>query len=333
MQLNYEAARREAQQQVDAGLIQGGVIATTRADEIIVVGRQCVKPVERPMTEHSRFDIASVGKVFTTACIARYIIEGRVDPDAPITRYIPEYVLGEACEITVRDLAMHVSGFDNSKPYNSFEAEVFDRELFNKRPVRPRLEAFEYACSNFIMLGKIVNRLSGLDLDAFARRHVWGPLGMTATTWNAPGDGPHEVEHWFPNRPAGQHNDDDCFKAPFPLGSGSCFSTIHDMLRFVRDLLERKHFPQAYYDLIFTCGYERHGARRSFGWDMSDAKRARGLSRQTIFHSGFTGQTICADPANDFGAVVLTSRTGDWQEAYDGRNAIITALQGSVTRG
>lgn len=177
MQLNYEAARREAQQQVDAGLIQGGVIATTRADEIIVVGRQCVKPVERPMTEHSRFDIASVGKVFTTACIARYIIEGRVDPDAPITRYIPEYVLGEACEITVRDLAMHVSGFDNSKPYNSFEAEVFDRELFNKRPVRPRLEAFEYACSNFIMLGKIVNRLSGLDLDAFARRHVWGPAG------------------------------------------------------------------------------------------------------------------------------------------------------------
>lgn len=101
----------------------------------------------------------------------------------------------------------------------------------------------------------------------------------------------------------------------------------------MRDLLERKHFPQAYYDLIFTCGYERHGARRSFGWDMSDAKRARGLSRQTIFHSGFTGQTICADPANDFGAVVLTSRTGDWQEAYDGRNAIITALQGWVTRG
>jgi CubicO group peptidase (beta-lactamase class C family) len=328
MHSNVEAARREAQRQADAGLIQGGVVASTRTDEIIVVGRQCVKPAARPMTEHSRFDIASVGKVFTTACLARLIIEGQVDPDAPFTRYIPEHILGAACDITVRDLAMHVGGFDNSKPYNSTDPEVFDRELYNKRPVRPRLEAFEYACSNFILLGKIVNRLSGLDLDTFARRHVWDPLGMTETTWIAPGEGLHEVEHWFPNRPAGQHNDDDCFTAPFPLGSGSCFSTIRDMLRFARDLLERRIFPQAYYDLIFTCGFEKQGARRSFGWDMTDAKRPKGLSRQAIFHSGFTGQTLCVDPDNDFGVVVLTSRTGDWQAGFDGRNRVIEALLG-----
>lgn len=326
MHFCFEAARNAAQAQVDSGLIQGGVIASTLSDDIILVGRQCVKPVSRPMTEESRFDMASVGKVFTTACIVRLIIEGQVDPDVPFTRYIPEHVLGEACEITVRDLAMHVSGFDNSKPYNSFIPEVFDRELFNKRPVRPRLEAFEYACSNFITLGKIVNRISGLDLDAFARRHVWGPLGMTATTWHAPGAGPHEVEHWDPNRPAGQHNDDDCFKAPFPLGSGSCFSTIKDMMRFARDVLERRAFPREYYDLIFTCAFEKQGARRSFGWDMTDTKRPKGLSRRTIFHSGWTGQTICVDPENDFAAVVLTSRMGDWQAAYDGRNRMIEAL-------
>jgi CubicO group peptidase (beta-lactamase class C family) len=329
MHSNVEAARREAQRQADAGLIQGGVVASTRTNEIIVVGRQCVKPAARPMTEHSRFDIASVGKVFTTACLARLIIEGQVDPDAPFTRYIPEHILGEACDITVRDLAMHVGGFDNSKPYASADVAVFDRELFNKRPIRPRLEAFEYACSNFILLGKIVNRLSGLDLDTFARRHLWGPLGMTETTWNAPGEGPHEVEHWIPNRPAGQHNDDVCFLAPFPLGSGSCFSTIRDMLRFAGDLLERRTFPQTYYDLIFTCGFEKQGDRRSFGWDMTDAKRPQGLSRRTIFHSGWTGQTLCVDPENDFAAVVLTSRTtDDWQAGFDGRNRVIEALLG-----
>lgn len=45
-----------------------------------------------------------------------------------------------------------------------------------------------------------------------------------------------------------------------------------------------------------------------------------------IFHSGWTGQTICVDPENDFAAIVLTSRTGDWQEGYDGRNRIIEAM-------
>ncbi len=322
----FPTARAEAQKQMDSGLIQGGVIASTKSDELIVVGKQCVKPVELPMSENSRFDIASVGKVFTAACIAKLIMDGKVDPDAPFTKYLPEHILGDRCDITVRDLAMHVSGFDNSKPYNSFVPEVFDRELFNKRPVRPRLAAFEYSCSNFITLGKIVNRISGMDLNEFAKKVVWDPLGMKDTTWNAPGDGPYEVEHWFPNRPAGQHNDDDCFKAGVPLGSGSCFSTVHDMMLFANDVLERKLFPQEYYDLITTCGFEKDGARRSFGWDMTDSKRPKNLSRSAIFHSGWTGQTICVDPANDFAAVVLTSRTGDWQEAYDGRCRIIQEL-------
>ena len=61
---------------------------------------------------------------------------------------------------------------------------------------------------------------------------------------------------------------------------------------------------------------------------MTDTKRPKGLSRRTIFHSGWTGQTICVDPENDFAAVVLTSRMGDWQAACDGRNRMIEALTG-----
>ena len=178
-----ENARREAQTQIASGLIQGAVIAVA-GGPAAAAGLQCVHPAEKPMTVHSRFDIASVGKVFTAACCALLAADGELEPDAPFTRYLPEHVLGKSCNITVRDLAMHAGGFDNSKPYDSDDVEIFNRELFGKRPVRPRLEAFEYACSNFILLGKIAERISGTDLDTLARERIWKPLGMDRTQSN-----------------------------------------------------------------------------------------------------------------------------------------------------
>ena len=178
------------------------------------------------------------------------------------------------------------------------------------------------------MLGMIVERLSGKRLDEFAKERIWDPLGMKHTQWDPPGGTPDEVEHWFPNRPPGEHNDTVCHHCSFPLGSGSCFSTCGDMRLFVQDIIERKCFPAEHYDLITTCAYEKDGQRRSFGWDMSAHHRARNLSERTILHSGWTGQSICADPDSGFSAVVLTSRTGDWDDAYVGRVRIIEKLRG-----
>ncbi len=323
----YGRAAAEARSRIRAGLIQGAVFG--RIDgPLTAVGLQCVHPAEKPMTEHSRFDIASVGKVFTAGCCALLVADGKLDPDAPFTEYLPEHELGKKCTVTVRDLAMHVGGFDNSKPYCSADMAVFHRELFHKRPVRPRLAAFEYACSNYILLGMIAERVSGMDLEALAGQRIWKPLGMKHTCWSPPGTGPDEVEHWLPNRPAGQHNDEACYLCPFPIGNGSCFSTAGDLLLFARDLLERKCFPGEYYRLMTTCGFEQDGIRRSFGWDMSVGHRPRNFSEQTIYHSGWTGQLLCVDPENGFAAVVLTSRTGDWDAAYAGRVRMVEQLYG-----
>ena len=127
--------------------------------------------------------------------------DGKISLDDRFVKYLPESALGMDCDIAVRDLAMHAGGFDNNKPYNSKDMKVFHRELLAMRPVRPRLSAFEYSCANFILLGKIINNATGEDLDSFARRRIWEPLGMKRTQWNPPGDGPDEVEHWFPNAP------------------------------------------------------------------------------------------------------------------------------------
>lgn len=319
----YEKVMKELQAQIDAKLIQGAVIQSNRDDAPICAG---IQAGELPMTPDSRFDIASMGKVFTAACCGTLIAQGRIDPDAPFTTYLPEHVLGKNCKITVRDLASHSSGFDNSKPYHNMKPGPFEEKLFQLMPVRERRTLFEYSCANFILLGKIAERITGKDLDALSREIFWGPLGMNSTTWNAPRNGPHEVMHHNPTRAPGEHNDSDCWHYDRPLGSGSCFTTIGDMMKYAKTVLKKEFFAPEVFDLFYTCDFVSNGTRRSFGWDMTDAKRPAQLSAQTIHHSGYTGQTIFVDPETDFCAVIMTSRTGDWTEAINGRIRLAAAL-------
>jgi len=330
---NLQNAATEVEQQIKDGLIQGAVIGTLE-QEPVAFGLQNVHPHEVPMTADSRFDIASTGKIFTAACCVRLIDEGRLDPDAPFTEYLPDHVLGKNCRITIRDLATHTAGFNNDKPYMKDNWPDFYSELMKKTPVRERGVSFEYSCYDLIMLGVILNKLTGKDLDTLSRELIWAPLGMTHTTWNAPGDGPNEVEHWFPNRPAGVHNDEVCLRINIPIGSGSCFSTCGDMLKFARDMVEQKLFSPKAYKLLTTPTFTGPGneigesvsARRSFVWDMCAARRPEGFSEATVTHSGWTGQTIVVDAEQGYGAMIMTSRTGDWEEANRGRTRIAGLL-------
>ena len=119
-------ALEEARKQMESGLIQGGVISTL-TQEPVPFGLQDVAPREAVMTADSRFDIASVGKVFTASCCAALAAEGKLDPDAPFTEYLPDHVLGKTCRITVRNLATHTGGFANARHYGAENPDDFTR--------------------------------------------------------------------------------------------------------------------------------------------------------------------------------------------------------------
>jgi CubicO group peptidase (beta-lactamase class C family) len=329
--------RERIHQLIADGIYAGLIVADADGGPILLEGLQCFQAKKLPVSEETRCDIASVGKLFTASMCALLVTDGKLDPDAPFTEYLPEHVLAkENCDITVRDLASHSGGFDNSKPYQVPDTAQFLEKLWQKRPVRPRRERFEYACSNFIYLGKIVEKLTGLDLDAAARKMIWGPLGMTHTTWNPIPDDGHVMEYidstYPPFRRIGDHNDASCFYSPVPLGNGSVFTTIGDMRLFLSDMLHRKHFPAAYYDLLFKREYEQGGVRRTFGWDMKGPNSPTymtdetGFSDQAICHSGWTGPAVAVDPVRGRAAVVLGNRTGDMLASRLGRIAILSHL-------
>lgn len=316
-------AKEEIQRQIDSGLIQGAVVKTNLSDETISMG---IQYDTIPMTAASRFDIASTGKVFTATCIAMLAHEGKLDLDAPFTTYMPKHALGKNCTITLRDLAAHASGFNNSKPYCSPDREEFMKKLFAWMPSDPRRTTFTYSCGNYVLLGKIAETVSGMDLDSLARSLIWKPLGMTDTTWNAPGPGPFEVQHHHPTREPGQHNDETCNQAGIPLGNGSLFSTAGDMIAYLNDILKCSIIPASCCELMLKPDFRAEDKIRSFGWDMSPDGCPSTLSPHTIHHTGFTGQSIFVDPENGICGVVLTSRKGDWAEAKTGRMRIMDAL-------
>ena len=306
---------------VSEGLYAGLACASNEGD-LYFDGVRTLDAPRLPVTRDTLFDLASVGKTHTAALCALLYAEGRLDVDAPFTKYLPEHVLAkEGCRITVRDLATHSGGFDNAKPYMTADADKMFAELFRKRPVWPRGERFCYACSNFVYLGLIVERLTGLDLDAAAKKMLWEPLGMKRTTWNTVVGDPDVAEcpqstyaGVGPKRRIGEHNDECAHLAPRPMGNGANFSTAPDMLLFVEDLLRRERFPKAYYELQFAPSFDNDGHRRSFGWDMT-AKHSTfsdwiqaGFSARAICHSGWTGGVIAVDPERDFAGVVLGNR-------------------------
>ena len=333
------AVRAAIRKYIADGLYAGLACASNRGDMYFEGSSRLGEP-KLPITAESLFDLASVGKTQTAALCALLYADGKLDVDAPFTEYMKEHVLAkENCRITVRDLATHSGGFDNSKPYMVADPGRMFEELYRKRPVWPRGDRFCYACSNFVYLGLIVENLTGLDLDAAARKMLWGPLGMSRTTWNAIVGNPNAVEFLVPqkdnvpvNCSIGNHNDECARLAPRPMGNGASFSTAPDMLKFVTDMLRRERFPKAYYDLQFAPSFDKGGYRRSFGWEMTAEKSSYSIWTKTRFspraicHSGATGPVIVVDPERDFAGVVLGNRLQSKEKTMGPRMNILEMM-------
>jgi len=327
-------AKAEVQLQLDYHLIGGCVFCSTEHPEPVAMGTRLHAPERKePMPANALFDMMSVTKPIVATAAAQLVAEGKLDPDAPFTKYLPEHVLGPNCNITVRDLATHSGGFDNERAYFG-KKQSFVKDLMEKRLTWKRGERFHYACNNLILIGHILERLEGKRLDAICKARIFDPLGMTDTRW-WPVVGPDRartVQIMRNPNFIGTCQDGLCQRYKKPQSNAGVFSTAVDMLRFVTDILHRKTFKKEVYDLLFTPTFDNATGRRSWGWDMGPKARPAGWSAASIFHSGFSGQTIAIDPEARFGGVVLTSRTSEHGTGIICRKRVLTILKDGEIR-
>ena len=141
------------------------------------------------MTLDTIFDLASLTKVVaTTTSVMMLVEEGRIRLSDRVSAYIPGFERYGKADITIRHLLTHVSGLrpdvDLADLWTGYDTaiELAVDEVPTSRPG----ERFVYSDINFFLLGDIVQRVSGLPLDRFAREHIFEPLGMKDTTFHPP---------------------------------------------------------------------------------------------------------------------------------------------------
>jgi len=341
------------EQAIAAGDFPGAVVLAAHRGHVIyrgVFGSRSILPAVQPMRFDTIFDLASLTKVVaTTPAIMQLLEQGQIRLDAPVTRYWPAFGAQGKGELTIRQLMTHFSGLapdiptpdllkllhlpathfpgwppeqNVDVPWHGLPAAL--QRVEQSQLVNPPGTKFVYSDINFIVLGYLVQRLSGESLDAYTARHVFQPLGMTATMFNPPASlrariAPTEVIdgalRW------GTVHDPTAAAMGGVSGMAGLFSDAHDLGVYAQCLLDGGALPRSSGGrrilgpltvLKMTTPQSPLGNPevRGLGWDIDSSFSNRGVlfSTRSFGHTGWTGTSLWLDPATQSYVIILTSR-------------------------
>ncbi len=312
--------------EIRAGNIPGAVILIGNPEKVIyrkAFGYRSIEPERALMTEDTIFDVASLTKVIAAATAVMQLVEkGKLIIDAPAHKYWPDFKAKGKKHITVRHLLTHYSGLKPDlrlKPKWS-GCKIAMKMIIMERPQSPPGARFIYSDINFEILGEIVRRVSGQELDAYCAKNIFKPLAMRDTVFrpsHAMRDRIAPTEYHGGRMLHGEVHDPTCYKMGGVSGHAGLFSTADDISVFAQMLLNGGSIGNARIlkpETIEKMTIPQSPANkklRGLGWDM-DAPFAS--NRDELFpvglygHLGYTGTSLWIDPVSKIYVIVLTNR-------------------------
>jgi beta-glucosidase-like glycosyl hydrolase/CubicO group peptidase (beta-lactamase class C family) len=303
----------------------GAMLVVGRKDRVIAtVSAGHLDWKESPAPDaHTIWDMASLTKVTaTTSSIMQLVDQQKVDVNAPVQKYLPDWTGPNKEKVLIRHLLTHASGLPAWRPlYKEATNAEQAMQLVYQTPLDTVPGArFLYSDLNFILLGEVVRRVSGQRVDAYTRDHVFGPLKMTDTQFNPdksllPRIAPTEVDPWRQRQIRGEVHDENAFILGGVAGHAGLFSTAADVTRLCQAYLNggtldgaRIWSPETI--KLFTTVYDSTFSNRAFGWETPNGMNSAGriMRRPAFGHTGFTGTSYWIDPANDLFVILLTNR-------------------------
>jgi uncharacterized protein YbbC (DUF1343 family)/CubicO group peptidase (beta-lactamase class C family) len=324
---------------VAAGKTPGAVLWLERHGAVHhqAFGRRAVVPTAEPMTEDTIFDAASLTKVIaTTPAVMRLIESGRLAVDAAVTNYLPEFKGSGKEAITLRHLLTHSSGLRPGLPLGRpwiGSSNALALACAEPLPDAPGI-VFRYSDINFILLGLIVERVSGQRLDEFCAKEAFGPLRMTDTGYRP----------YLPTPPLGlpaAAMSNNALIAPTEVltnagvvlrgivhdptarrmggvaGHAGLFTTAADLARFSRMMLGGgsldgvRLFKPETVRLMTSVQSPPGIARRGLGWDIDSpyaGQRGTNFPLGGFGHTGWTGTSLWIDPFSETFVILLSNR-------------------------
>jgi len=341
--LGVAAAAPAAQQAIDPGRfnqiqpvveqairdrkLPGAVVLIGRGDDVVyqkAIGNRVIEPSVEPMTADTIFDVASVTKVVaTTTSVMKLMEEGRIRLTDRVSSFISGFERHNKTDITVRHLLTHTSGLrpdlDLADPWSGYDKAI---ELaIDEVPTSAPGERFVYSDINFLLLGEIVRRVSGMPLDEYAAKNIFTPLGMKDTGFRPAGSllpriAPTEKVDGQMLR--GVVHDPTSRRMGGVAGHAGLFSTAADLSIFCRMLLDGGRYngvrvlsPLTVAKMTSPATGSGDPNVRDLGWDIDSSyssNRGELLPVGSYGHTGFTGTSLWIDPLTREFVVFLSNR-------------------------
>ena len=310
--------------------IPGAVVVIGHDGKVVyrkAYGDREVTPRREAMTPDTIFDLASLTKTFTAVCVMRMVELGQVRLNDPVARYIPEFAGQGKQDITVRQLLTHYSGLepdlDLKQPWQGKETAL--RMAFSATPLAPPGSRFIYSDINGIVLGALVERVSGMPLDKYLEAHVTGPLGLATTRFLPPAEWkPRIAPADYAERVLGEGirilhlrgtvNDPTARRMGGVAGHAGIFSTADDLSKYAQWLLDRDRVLAAATIEKMTTPQQppEQTELRGLGWDIGSSfanQRGELLPVGGFGHTGWTGTSLWVDPLTRTYIILLSNTT------------------------
>lgn len=322
-------------------MIVGGVLWVERNGTSYhkAFGNRALKPAVEPMTEDTIFDLASITKAVATASAAMRCVErGLISLNDPVSKHLSEFT-GEGREkITIKHLLLHSSGLQvnlngTRPPFSQSRNEAY-AQACREKPLFEPGSAFSYSSVGSIVLGMVIEQVSGNSLDAFCTAELFQPLKMNDTLHRPSGEVLKRVApSSAPQR--GLVDDTVAREMGGVAGHASLFTTAGDLARFARMMLNggeldgvRVFKPETIQLMtsvqsppdLRSPDAKNLPVRRALGWDIDTPYRTPphdySLARGSLFpvgsygHTGWTGQMLWIDPFSKTFIIFLCNRYG-----------------------
>jgi CubicO group peptidase (beta-lactamase class C family) len=302
---------------IDAGGFPGAAVIVGRHGGIVwergygTVGRGSRAAVN---PERTLYDLASLTKVVATSAAAMVLVDqGRLGLDDPVARYLPEFRDGVKSQVTIRQLLTHTSGLPVGRDLPRGSRTRARRVVLRTPLVTLPDERSAYSDVGVDVLGFVIERVTRMPLDKFARRAIYTPLGMRNTTFRPSSENASRIAPTENGVPRGVVHDRNARALGGVAGHAGLFATAADLAIFAQFMLERgsyhgKRLVRDNTVALFTTRWTGAG-RQALGWETCAGGGSCGqyLGPTAFGHTGFTGTSIWVDPDRDLFVIVLTN--------------------------
>jgi beta-N-acetylhexosaminidase len=345
---------RVVAQAMEAHVFPGAVVAVGKDSVLAYLrayGHLTYDPGAPAVQDDTIYDLASLTKVIVTTTAAMILVdEGRLDLAKPVSAFLPAFRGGAKDRVTVAHLLAHSAGTEAVSPLY--------KELKGKAAYLQRIQAMDlayepgtrsvYSDLGVMLLGEILERVAGEPLDAFARRRILDPLGMSDTLFRPgaallPRIAPTEQDPWRGRLIRGEVHDENAFAMGGVAPQAGLFGTADDLARFAQMLLNGGVYD--HHRLVSREVVDRFtrpaglppGSSRALGWDTPSGASTAGsrASPHAFGHTGFTGTSMWMDPDRGLFVILLSNRVHPTREPTavrinDVRRAVADAVAGAL---